>query len=97
MDAGDDHAVDAIAGLLDQVAQQIVGQRAIGFDPVHLEHDRARLFVADQNLQLAPAREILELHIVRTAVVVEADVGDFDSHLIRRRAVAVAVPRAGGA
>ena len=81
VNAGDDHAVDVIAGLLDQVAQQIVGQRTIGLDPMHLEHDRARFFVADQNLQHAFAREILKLHVVRAAVVIEADVSHLDPHL----------------
>jgi hypothetical protein len=47
VDGGDDDAVDAITGLLDHVAQQVVGQRTIGLDPMHLEHDRPRLFVAD--------------------------------------------------
>jgi len=97
VDAGDHHAVDVISGLLDQVAQQIVGQRTIGLDPVHFEHDRARLFVTDQNLQRAPARKIPEQHVMRAAIVVEADVGDFDPHLVGRRTKAVAVPRASGA
>ena len=73
-----------------------MGQRTIRSDPVHLEHDRARLFVADQNLQHAPAREILELHVVLAAVVVEADVGDFDPDLAGHPVAAAAVPRACG-